>query len=63
MKEVDLLGVYIAPFAAYLVLAFIVFIPVRKWLDRVEIQKWIWHRPLFDAATFIIILSVIGLLF
>ena len=63
LKEIDLFGVYVAPFAAYLVVAYIIFVPVRMWFDRVEIQKWVWHRPLFDTATFIIILSVVGLLY
>lgn len=63
IKEVDVFGVYVAPFAAYLFWAFLLFIPLRWWLDRIEIQKYVWHRPLFDTATFIILLSVIGLLF
>jgi hypothetical protein len=63
IKEVNILGIYVAPFAAYLVVAFILFIPVRIWFDRIEIQRWVWHRQLFDTATFVIILSVVGLLF
>ncbi len=63
IKEVDVFGVYVAPFAAYLFWAFLLFIPLRWWLDRIEIQKHVWHRPLFDTAAFIILLSVIGLLF
>jgi hypothetical protein len=63
IKEVDIFGIYVAPFAAYLVAAYCIFVPVRMWFDRIEIQKWVWHRPLFDTAAFVIILSVIGLLF
>jgi hypothetical protein len=63
IKEVDIFGIYVAPFAAYLVVAFLLFVPLRMWLDRIEIQKWVWHRPLFDTAIFVIILSAIGLLF
>lgn len=63
IKEVDFFGIYLAPFAAYLFWAFVLFVPLRRWFDRIEIQKWIWHRPLFDTATFLIILSVIGLMF
>jgi hypothetical protein len=63
IKEVNICGMYFAPFAAYVVAAFIIFVPVRMWFDRIEIQKWVWHRPLFDTATYIIILSVIGLIF
>lgn len=61
LKEVNLFGIYLAPFAAYLFWAYLVFIPTRMWLDRIQIQKHVWHRPLFDTAIFIIILSLIGL--
>ena len=63
LKEVDIFGVYVAPFAAYLFWAYVIFVPLRILLDRMEIQKWVWHRPLFDTALFVIILSVIGLAF
>ncbi|HUB68098.1 MAG TPA: DUF1656 domain-containing protein [Candidatus Methylacidiphilales bacterium] len=59
----NIFGIYVAPFAAYFVAAIIVFVPMRMWFDRIEIQKWVWHRSLFDTAAFVIILSVIGLLF
>ena len=62
MKEVDLFGIYVAPFAAWLVLAAIIFFPLRAWFDRIEVQRWFWHRRLFDMAVFVIILSLIGLL-
>jgi Protein of unknown function (DUF1656) len=63
IKEIDIFGVYFAPFAGFLVAAFIVFVPLRSWFDRIEIQQFVWHRPLFDLAIFVIILSVIGLVF
>ncbi|MCE0483006.1 MAG: DUF1656 domain-containing protein [Methylacidiphilales bacterium] len=63
MKEINLFGVYFSPFVAVLALALIIFFALRVWLDRIEVQKWFWHRSLFDAAVFVIILSVIGLMF
>ena len=63
LKEINLDGVFIAPFAAYLFAALLIFIPVRILFDRYEIQRWVWHRQLFDAAIFTIILSLIGLMF
>ena len=61
MKEVNLFGIYVAPFAAFLFWTILIFVPLRIWFDRIEIQKWIWHRRLFEVAVFLIILSVIGL--
>jgi hypothetical protein len=63
LKEIDIFGVYIAPFAGYLVLALLIFLPVHHVFDRYTIQRWVWHRPLFDFCIFIIILSLIGLMF
>src|ERR1700677_4803775 len=63
IKEINLDGIYVAPFAGYLFFALIIFIPVRMLFDRFAIQRWVWHRALFDASVFVIILSLIGLIF
>jgi hypothetical protein len=33
------------------------------WFDRIRIQRWVWHRPLFDTAVYVILLSILGLIF
>jgi hypothetical protein len=43
--------------------ALLIFIPVRILFDRYAIQRWVWHRPLFDISIFVIILCLIGLMF
>ncbi len=63
LKEIDLYGIFVAPFVAYLFTAFLIFLPIRILFDRYAIQRWVWHRPLFDTAIFVIILSLIGLMF
>jgi len=63
LKEINLDGVYVAPFVGFLFFALLLFIPVRLLFDRYQIQRWVWHRQLFDISVFIIILSLIGLLF
>jgi hypothetical protein len=63
LKEINIEGIYFAPFAGYLVVALLIFVPVRALLDRWAIQRWVWHRPLFDISIFVIILSLIGLMF
>ena len=63
IKEINIYGVFSAPFAAYLFAALLIFIPVRILFDRYAIQRWVWHRPLFDISIFVIILSLIGLMF
>jgi len=63
LKEINICGIYIAPFAGYLAVALILFVPVRYLFDRYAIQRWVWHRPLFDVSVFVIILSLVGLMF
>ena len=63
LKEINIEGVYVAPFVGYVFVALLIFIPVRLLFDRYAIQRWVWHRPLFDISVFIIILSLIGLMF
>jgi hypothetical protein len=61
LKEVNLDGIFVAPFALDLFIALLVFLPLRTAFDRYAVQRWVWHRPLFDIAIFVIIVSLIGL--
>ena len=63
LKEINVDGVFLAPFAGFLLLALLLFLPLRLLFDRWAIHRWVWHRQLFDFSIFIIILSVIGLIF
>ncbi len=60
LKEINLAGVYVSPFVGYLVAALIIFWPLRMLFDRWALQRYVWHRPLFDLSVFVIILSLIG---
>jgi hypothetical protein len=62
LKEINICGVFFAPFAGYVVLALLVFYPLRLLFDRWAIQRYVWHRPLFDISVYVIILSLIGLI-
>jgi len=61
LKEVNLDGIFVAPFAADLFFALLIFFPLRMFFDRRAIQRWVWHRQLFDISVFVIIVSIIGL--
>ena len=63
LKEIDIDGIFFAPFVGYLVLALFIFVPLRLLFDRWAIQRLVWHRQLFDFSVFVVILSVIGLIF
>jgi len=63
IKEINIFGIYIAPFAGYMALALVFFIPLRIYFDRIQLQRYVWHRALFDMAVYVIILSLLGLVF
>jgi hypothetical protein len=61
LKEINIDGIFIAPFARDIFIALVIFLPLRMVFDRYAIQRWVWHRPLFDLAIFVILVSLIGL--
>jgi protein AaeX len=63
LKEINLAGIYVSPFVGYLAAALLIFLPLRVLFDRWAIHRYVWHRPLFDLSVFVIILSLIGLMF
>ena len=60
--EIDLFGVYVAPMAVMLVVAWLVLVPVRRLADRFGLLHHVWHPALFKFAIYIIVLSLIVLL-
>jgi protein AaeX len=63
LKEINIFGIFFAPFAGYLLIALLIFFPLRMLFDRWGIHHYVWHRPLFDLSIFVVILSLIGLMF
>ena len=60
-KEVDIFGVYVAPFSVLLVIAAILYAFVRPYLDSTGFHKTVWHPQLVNIAIYVIILSILGL--
>ena len=58
-KEIDFCGIYLPPFFPRLLVAGVVFILLHRWWDRIVIQRWVWNRPVFELAMFIILLAVV----
>jgi protein AaeX len=59
--EVNIFGIYVAPFAVMMVAAWLITIPLRHFGDRLGIARYVWHRALFDFAVYVIVLSLIVL--
>lgn len=56
-EELDLLGVYLAPFVAMMLFAWIVTQPLNAISNRLGLPGRIWHPALFNFCVYIVILA------
>ena len=61
-SEINLFGVYVAPIAPMIVVAWVLLIPVRRLADRFGLLRYVWHPALFLFAVYLILLTAIVLL-
>ncbi|QIB34051.1 DUF1656 domain-containing protein [Ancylobacter pratisalsi] len=59
--ELNILGVYVAPFSVMMLVAWAVTIPLRMISNRYGISRRAWHPGLFNICIYIIVLSLIVL--
>jgi Protein of unknown function (DUF1656) len=65
-KEIEVLGVYMAPLAVYLAIAVAIFVLIQPVLNRLPLDRWIIDRPMLELAllvilTGLVVLAAIGL--
>jgi hypothetical protein len=60
--ELNLLGVYVAPIAPMMVVAWVLLIPVRRLADHFGLLRYVWHPALFVFAVYMVLLSALVLL-
>jgi protein AaeX len=58
-SEVNLFGLYVAPIALVLVVAWIFFVGLRRAADRFGLLQYVWHPALFDLCIYVIVVSSI----
>jgi len=58
-KEIDILGLFVSPMALYLCAAVLVFLALQLLLNRLNVERWVWNRPLAELALFVIITAVV----
>jgi len=57
--EINIFGVYVAPFAPMMLAAWLIARPLQRMRDRFGITRFVSHPALFNIAVYIIILSLI----
>lgn len=60
--EINLFGLYLAPVAPMIVVAWLLLIPLRRLADRFGLLRYVWHPALFLCCVYVVLLSVIALL-
>lgn len=60
--EINLFGVYVAPFSVIMVAAWFVTIWLRWGAARFGLLRYVWHPSLFEFAVYMIVLSSMVLL-
>jgi hypothetical protein len=58
--EIYLEGVLVAPLLVWLLIAYLLSVPIRKLLDWVGFYRFVWHRALFDAALLLILTGLVN---
>lgn len=60
-SEINILGVYVAPFAVMLLLAWLAMMPLSLISARRGLLRHVWHPGLFKLCVYIILLALIVL--
>lgn len=57
--EVDIYGVYFPAFIVFAGVAFLLQLAVNRLFNSFGVYRFVWHRPLFDLAIYVILLGVV----
>lgn len=60
-REVNLLGVYVAPISVIMAVAWVFLLIVRRAAVRSGLSQYLWHPALFSLAIYVIFVSSIVL--
>ena len=55
--EIDLYGVFVPDLLVWALVAYLAAVPVRRMLGRLGLYRIVWHRALFDAAVYVLLLG------
>jgi hypothetical protein len=59
--EINVFGVYVAPFVPMMLIAWLLTLPLRRLSDRIGIARYVWHPALFNTSVYLIVLSLLVL--
>ena len=59
IAEFNVYGVYVPALLIFAMIAFSLALAVRRVLDAADLYRFVWHRPLFDLALFVILFGAV----
>ena len=59
-KELDFCGIFLPPFFLGLLITGVLYVPLHRLWDRINLQRWVWNRPVFELALFVILLALVN---
>jgi hypothetical protein len=58
-NELNLYGVFVPALFVWMLIAFGVSVPLRWALARSGFYRFVWHRPLFDLALYVVLVGAV----
>lgn len=59
LREVDFFGIFMAPAAVMLVICAAIFFVVRRITNQfIDLNRYVYRRPLFDVACFVLFYGI-----
>ena len=59
--EIDIFGVFVPAVLVLMLIAYLINLAIRTMLARVGFYRFVWHRPLFNLAIYVLLMG--GLVF
>jgi hypothetical protein len=59
IAEFDIYGIFVPALLIFAIVAFLLYIIVRRFLDIIGFYHLVWHRPLFDLCILAILFGAV----
>lgn len=59
IEELNIYGIFVPSLLVWMVVASFLSFAIQRALVRFDLYKYIWHRPLFDLAMYVIALGAV----
>lgn len=60
IRELDLGGLYFAPWMGSVAIALGLWFGLRAIMTRRGVYRWVWHPALFDMAIFVVLVALVS---